>query len=115
MSKRKANRPHRSAHTSAVQPLYQRCQCCNSVLQPPVLNHHPVPFIILHGTWLRDMGMDVGDRLIVEAGRGLLTVALVGPRDRVDAVMPHGPDGVIHQMHFTEVHADPIRQMSAAA
>ena len=115
MSKRKANKPHRNVSSPAVQPTYQRCQCCNSVLQPPVLNHHPIPFIILHGTWLRDLGMDVGDRLIVEGGRGVLTIALIGPRDRVEAVIPDGPDGVIHQMHFTEVHADPIRVMPMAA
>ncbi len=102
------------AHTDS-QPLVQRCQCCNSLLRPPVLNHDPIPFIMVHGTWLRDMGMDVGSRIIVEAGKGVVTLALVGPRERIEAVIPNGPDGVIHQIHFTDVHADPIRVMANAA
>jgi len=115
MHKNRASAPDRDATSSETIGLIQRCRCCNSLLQPPVLSNQPVPFILLHGTWLHDMGMRVGARVIVEAGLGVVTVALIGPRDLVDEVTPNGPDGEIHQIHFTDVHADPIRQMPSAA
>lgn len=113
MSNHWAKTPVKNTVATDDTPLYQRCHCCNSLLRSPTLNHEPVPFIMLHGTWLRDMGMEPGSRLIVEAGLGLITVAWVGPRERVEAVTPNGPDGVIHQIQFTDVHADPIQQMPA--
>ncbi len=115
MHKNRAAAPDRDATSSETTELIQRCKCCNSLLQPPVLSHRPTPFILLHGPWLREMGMDVGARVIVEAGLGVVTVALIGPRDRVEAITPNGPDGVIRQIHFTDVHADPIQQMRPAA
>ena len=114
MHKNRAAAPDRDATSSETTELIQRCKCCNSLLQPPVLSHRPTPFILLHGPWLREMGMDVGARVIVEASLGVVTVALIGPPDRVEAVTPNGLDGVVRQIHFTDVHADPIRQMPAA-
>ena len=115
MHKNRAAAPDRDATSSEEASLVQRCRCCNSLLQPPVLSHHPTPFILLHGPWPREMGMDVGARVIVEACLGVVTVALIGPRDRVEAITPNGLVGVVRQIHFTDVHADPIQQIRPAA
>lgn len=77
MSNNWATTPFKNAAANEDTRLYQRCHCCNSLLRPPALNHEPVPFIMLHGTWLRDMGMEPGSRVIVEAGLGLITVRCV--------------------------------------
>ena len=115
MHKNRAAAPDRDATSSETTELIQRCKCCNSLLQPPVLSQPPIPFIMLHGKWLHDMGMQVGARVIVEAGLGVVTVALIGPGPLVEAVTPNGPDGVIRQIHFTDVHADPISPLPSAA
>lgn len=63
----------------------------------------PVPFLMLRGRWLRQMGFYVGAQVLVEAmANGVITIRVMG----VPGVMvPKVPMAFGREIHYTEVEA----------
>jgi len=62
-----------------------------------------IPFMKLQGRWLRQMGFNVGSRLKIDAGEGVITISLIG-----SPVMPQNgvPRSLERKIQYAEVEAD---------
>jgi hypothetical protein len=56
-----------------------------------------IPFLKLRGRWLRQMGFNVGSRLKIEAGEGVITISLVGHPVMPERAVPRTVHTRIHQ------------------
>lgn len=59
-----------------------------------------VPFLMLRGRWLRQMGMGIGSKLKVQASQGRIIIDLIGP---APAPVPNVPTVLEREVHYTDV------------